>query len=257
MRTTIVTIRLLLGVVFIAYGSVKLLGGQFVFEDFVLDSRTVDGPTLVWHFFGYSQLYGRWFIGLGEMAAGVLLLLPRTRTIGALILFPIALNITVMDFAFGFPPVKYVALLFTVLCAVLLWDDRRKLAFLLRSEYEVRTACDAIKQSRGRVSDDPVRFSWRSRAMVCMIVLPITLFLAHLVAMEVTEGPAEAAMSHLAAQGHSIERMRMNSWSATGTIRRDAVVRLTIDGEPDREVTLTRPHGFVGWRVIDERIASE
>src|SRR5262245_59721379 len=52
-------IRLTLGAIFVVYGLVKLLGGQFIHDDWVIDSRTTDGTTLVWSFFGYSKLYGQ------------------------------------------------------------------------------------------------------------------------------------------------------------------------------------------------------
>ena len=44
----------------------------------------------------------------------------------------IAANITVMDFCFAFPPVKYVSLLLTVLCLVLLAFDANTNAYFGR-----------------------------------------------------------------------------------------------------------------------------
>src|SRR5438105_7219403 len=93
-------IQLFLAITFIFYGVVKLLGGQFRYEDFILDSRSMDGPTLVWSFYGYSPVYGR-LIGVAEILPGMLLLIPRTRTLGALLLLPLAANIAVMDFCFA------------------------------------------------------------------------------------------------------------------------------------------------------------
>src|SRR5262249_30397998 len=115
-------IRLVLGAPFVTSGLVNLLGGEFVHDDFVIDSRHTDGPTLAGGFFGYSKAYGQ-FIGLGEIVAGALLLVRQTRGIGALLLFPLALNSTVMGFCLDFPAVKYLSLLFTVLCGVLLMAE--------------------------------------------------------------------------------------------------------------------------------------
>jgi uncharacterized membrane protein YphA (DoxX/SURF4 family) len=122
--------RVFLGVMFLIYGTVKLCGGQFYHGDFVIDSQTTDGTSLVWCFFGWSYAYTI-FIGLSECAVGLLLLIPPTATLGAVALFPLTLNITVMDFCFQFPAVKYTSLLFTTLCALLLLYDWRKLAPLL------------------------------------------------------------------------------------------------------------------------------
>src|SRR5919199_1527561 len=126
MHMALLLCRLVVGFAFIAYGTVKLLGGQFYHGDFVIDSRTTDGTWLVWCFFGYSPVYAR-FIGLCELGPGLLVLFPRTRTLGALALLAVSLNITVMDFCFDFPPVKYTALLLTLLCAILVASDYRKL----------------------------------------------------------------------------------------------------------------------------------
>src|SRR5215469_2473027 len=102
LKKTIGLIHIFLGITFLFYGLVKVAGGQFKYDGFVLDSQTTDGPSLVWCFYGYSPLYGR-LIGLAEIIPALLLFLPRTRTIGALLLLPIAANITAMDFCFHFP----------------------------------------------------------------------------------------------------------------------------------------------------------
>src|SRR5687768_4484860 len=95
--TTLLTfIRVFLGLVFITYGTVKVLGGQYYYGPWVIDKATVDGPSLVWAFYGYSQIYGR-ATGFFELIPGIMLLVPRTATIGAAALFAVSLNITIMD----------------------------------------------------------------------------------------------------------------------------------------------------------------
>lgn len=123
-------VRIFLALVFIGYGALKIAGGQFYHGDFVLDSRTNYPTTLVWAFFGYSYLYST-FIGLGEVVAGALLLHPRTATLGAVMYFPIALNVTMIDLSYGFPlPATALIITLTLLCAGLLWHDRRKLLMI-------------------------------------------------------------------------------------------------------------------------------
>ncbi|MFD9700935.1 hypothetical protein [Lentzea sp. NPDC059081] len=124
---TILVIRLLMAVVFAFYGCVKLFGGQFYYGDWEnLSKSTVDGTSLVWLFYGYSPFYGR-VSGLFELVPAVMLLFRRTTFVGAGALFVVGLNITLMDFAFDYPFVKYMATLYTVLCGILVLHDRARL----------------------------------------------------------------------------------------------------------------------------------
>jgi uncharacterized membrane protein YphA (DoxX/SURF4 family) len=122
----ITAVRLLLFVIFAVYGTVKLLGGQYDYGDWVISNHTADGTSVVWAFYGYSPVYGR-FTGLYELLPALLLLSRRTATLGALALFAVSLNITVMDFAYGYPAVKYMALAYTLLCLLLVAQDRDRL----------------------------------------------------------------------------------------------------------------------------------
>ncbi|OEU86832.1 hypothetical protein DB35_24800 [Streptomyces abyssalis] len=116
----------MLFVVFAGYGTVKLLGGQYDYGDWEISNHTADGTSVVWAFYGYSEFYGR-FTGLYELLPALLLLSRRTATLGALGLFAVSLNITVMDFAYGYPMVKYFSLVYTLLCLFLIAQDRDRL----------------------------------------------------------------------------------------------------------------------------------
>ncbi|HWO66729.1 MAG TPA: hypothetical protein VNO31_42530 [Umezawaea sp.] len=128
---TVLTIRLLMAAVFLFYGTVKLLGGQYYYGDWTISKSTADGTSLVWAFYGYSPFYGR-VTGLFEFIPAVMLLFRRTTFLGAAALFAVGLNITLMDFAFGYPFVKYLAATYTVLCAILVLHDKPKLTAVLR-----------------------------------------------------------------------------------------------------------------------------
>ena len=119
--------RLFVGGVFLLYGLLKLSGGQFIPGDFAFDSRTDNPVVLVWHFYGYSPVYHR-FIGAAECLPAVLLLWPRTAALGAVLAFPVAVNIAVMDWCFGFPlPATLLVTAMAVVSGWLLWHDRAKL----------------------------------------------------------------------------------------------------------------------------------
>jgi len=86
----------------ILYGFAKINGSQFT----VLDSELtkplgqVSGFWLTWYYFSYSAVYGT-LIALLQVAAGILLIVPRTALLGALVLLPIATNIVLIDVFYG------------------------------------------------------------------------------------------------------------------------------------------------------------
>lgn len=87
--------RILLALAFVPTGLVQLLGWRFT----VLDPATPIGG-----FFEAMYRTGAYwqFLGASQVAAGVLLLIPATATLGALAVLPIMLNITVITWALDF-----------------------------------------------------------------------------------------------------------------------------------------------------------
>lgn len=113
--------RILLAVGFFMPGMVKVLGIPF----------TALGPgTPVGSFFSAFQGAEVWyrFVGAGQVTASVLLLFPRTATLGAVLYFPIIVNITVVTWAIDFAGTKYITVLMSLASLYLLsWDyDRLK-----------------------------------------------------------------------------------------------------------------------------------
>ncbi len=121
-RYTITATRIFLGVVFIVYGVVKILGIQLAKIHVHGDIDSIDPVTLVWFFFGYSQVYAK-FIAIAELAAGLFILFKRTARLGTLMIFGLGLNITVMDYCFSFPNVKYLVTVYTLLALALILND--------------------------------------------------------------------------------------------------------------------------------------
>jgi hypothetical protein len=245
-RTALYLIRLLLGITFVVYGIIKVPGGQFIYDDFVIDSRTTDGPTLVWSFFGYSPVYGR-LIGLAELVPGVLLLFRRTQALGAVILLPVTANISVMDFCFDFPPVKYFSLLLTLLCAAAVACEYRRLLPLVAAEEPAALAVTAAGPTRGRAV-------WR--AALVLVGVPAALFVINLIGASVTAGPEAAARAWCVAQGWPEKDLIPRGWRATGWSGIDRHGRVSIElrgSQPPTmlDVTVRRPHSFVGWQVTD------
>ena len=135
-RRHVQVIRWSVALVVLAYGLIKVgvLGQQFVYDWQEVTFRRDDPTpfTMIWYFFGYSRAYGT-FIALCEIIPAVMLLLPRTRTLGALGVFAVMLNVTVMDWAFAMPlPATLLATGLMLASAYLLWLDRYRLAQLVK-----------------------------------------------------------------------------------------------------------------------------
>ncbi len=120
--------RILLAVAFIPTGSVKLMGERFT-------SLGVD--TSVGAFFeAMYQTGGYWrFLGLSQVLAGVLLLIPATAFYGAVLFLPILVNVVVITIAIEFKgtPMITVAMLLANLW-LLAWDWPRWRAVLITED---------------------------------------------------------------------------------------------------------------------------
>jgi uncharacterized membrane protein YphA (DoxX/SURF4 family) len=128
--------RFALAFFFITYGLAKLNGNQFIKMGSVLDRPVsqLSGFELTWVYFGYSPLFSG-FIAWGQLTCAVLLLFDRTKRIGMLALFPIILNIVLVNFCYNISlGTKVVSSIFLALNTYLilsefpalkrfLWDD--------------------------------------------------------------------------------------------------------------------------------------
>lgn len=124
------TFRWFLAANFLIYGVVKLVIGQFGVPSNEIAAANGEGFVMAWTFFGYSRVY-EIFIGLGEVVAAILILIPRTATVGAICYFPITINVMMVNYCFDIG-VQDLSTVMTGMCAVLLWIDRHKLMDLLR-----------------------------------------------------------------------------------------------------------------------------
>ena len=126
MGRVVLAIRILLAAIFTFYGVVKLAGGQYHYGAYSISDRDALNPDTVWAFYGSSPIYGR-ATGLFELVPALLMAHPRLYTLGALGLFAVEINITIMDYCFHFPSVKYMITAYTVLTAFVIWTDRKRL----------------------------------------------------------------------------------------------------------------------------------
>jgi hypothetical protein len=109
-----------LAVGFLPAGIIKVTGSRFT----GLPSNHPLG-----HYFDalFSTGYYYTFIGVGQVAAALLLLVPRTALLGAILYFPIILNICVLAHAVRFEGTRVTTLMLLANMFLLVWDyDRLK-----------------------------------------------------------------------------------------------------------------------------------
>lgn len=112
--------RIALAASFIPAGFVKIMGERFT----GLPSNNPLG-----HYFDALHLTGYYytFIGITQIITAILLLIPRTSLLGALMYFPIIINICVLTYATRFAGTRIVTMMVLASLFLLIWDyDRLK-----------------------------------------------------------------------------------------------------------------------------------
>jgi uncharacterized membrane protein YphA (DoxX/SURF4 family) len=120
LRSFAVFCRIALALGFVPAGIVKLTGERFT----GLPSNHPLG-----HYFDALFLTGYYytFIGVGQLTVALLLLVPRTALLGAILYFPIILNICVLAYAVRFEGTRITTLMLLANVFLLVWDyDRLK-----------------------------------------------------------------------------------------------------------------------------------
>ena len=92
--------RYALGLVILTYGISKLLNVQFQVSAWTYARPLIQtsGSMLTWAFLGYQPWF-QFLLGMLETIPGLLLLSRRTWRLGALLLFPVLLNVVLINFA--------------------------------------------------------------------------------------------------------------------------------------------------------------
>lgn len=122
--------RVILAIAFIPSGMTKLLGNRFT-------SLPLDNPV-GFFFEAFYQAHGWYrFVGFAQVLAAILLLIPRTSTLGATIFFPIVLNIAIITISVGFQGTWVItSLMFLANLYLICWDYDKFKAILPFGERE-------------------------------------------------------------------------------------------------------------------------
>lgn len=117
-------VRIILAIGFIPPGIVKILGERFT-------SLAITHPMGNYlEALSYTGYYYT-FIGIMQVVAGVLILIPRTVTLGALIYFPIILNICILSHAVRFDGSIFTSPLMVLACLFLLYWNYHQVKHIL------------------------------------------------------------------------------------------------------------------------------
>lgn len=113
--------RIALAASFIPAGFVKIMGERF--------AAGLPSNNPLGHYFDALYLTGYYytFIGIAQIIIAILLLIPRTSLLGALMYFPIIVNICVLTYATRFDGTRGVTMMVLASLFLLIWDyDRLK-----------------------------------------------------------------------------------------------------------------------------------
>lgn len=113
--------RYFLAAIFIPMGFVKIMGERFA------EGLSSNNP--LGHYFDALYLTGYYytFIGIVQIITAILLIIPRTSLLGALMYFPMIVNICVLTYATRFAGTRGNTMLLLASLFLLIWDyDRLK-----------------------------------------------------------------------------------------------------------------------------------
>ena len=141
----------------------------------ILDERFASGLSAIHPMGAYLEAlyhtgYYYTFIGIAQVIAGVLLVFPKTVTLGALIYFPIILNICILSFAVRFEGSLLTAPLMVLANLYLLAWNYDKVRFILPIKH------DSTWGMFAKPAKNSNRFPWRFFAGVVATMVLVVLF---------------------------------------------------------------------------------
>jgi hypothetical protein len=147
-RLFVIYLRYLIGFAFIFASIIKIKGERFT---------SIPPTEPVGHFFEAMYQSGFYwnFLGWAQLIAGSLLMSQRFSTIGALVFFPIILNVCLItisiDFGSGTPVITSLMLLGTLF--LILWDYK-KWIILFKQDHQIKM--DLTNQAKDDLMTDPL-----------------------------------------------------------------------------------------------------
>jgi uncharacterized membrane protein YphA (DoxX/SURF4 family) len=135
--------RIALAASFIPTGFVKIMGERF--------AAGLSSNNPLGHYFDALHLTGYYytFIGVAQIITAILLLIPRTSLLGALMYFPFAVNICMLTYATRFDGTRGVTMMVLASLFLLIWDYDR-LKYILPFKQQPKRDPHVIKKPLGK-----------------------------------------------------------------------------------------------------------
>lgn len=143
-------LRLVLAYGFISAGIVKIIGERFA------AGLSTNHPMGQYLEALYHTSYYYTFIGVAQIIAALLLLIPRTVTLGALCYFPIILNIFVLSYAVRFEGSSFTSPLMVLACLFLILWNYDKIKYILPFDHS--DSRHAVTKPKAMNSSFPIKF---------------------------------------------------------------------------------------------------
>jgi hypothetical protein len=126
-------LQLFLGCTMLIYGFAKVFHTQFGVLTLQRLSQTYGQSSpmgLLWTFMGYSSAYNV-FTGMAEVLGGFLVILNRTRVLGALITIAVMSNVVMLNFTYDVPVKIFSSHLLIMAFVILIPDVKRLVGFFI------------------------------------------------------------------------------------------------------------------------------
>lgn len=154
-RWALLYARYFVGLSLFSYGAIKFWNGQFPGPN-IGTMEVMYGDMspmgLAWRFFGFSDTY-KFFMGISEISAGLLILFPRTKVFGALLSIGVCLNIVLVNFSFDVPVKIFSShLLFFSILIVLPYAKSLFELFFLHKPAQLEKEQPYFQSKRGKIA---------------------------------------------------------------------------------------------------------
>ena len=154
--------RIMLAVGFIPSGFVKVMGERFA------SGLSVNHPLGHYLEALHQTEYYYTFIGISQLIIALLLLIPRTAILGALMYFPVILNICILAYAVRFEGTRIITLMVLANLYLLCWDyDRIKYILPFKRVKEA----DPFAREKKLSNRFPFRFFGGVVALIALVIV--------------------------------------------------------------------------------------
>ncbi|MDR6560625.1 MULTISPECIES: hypothetical protein [unclassified Arcicella] len=130
-----------------SFGWKKIFGQQFVVPKHIADipMSQLSGEWLTWYYFGYSYSFGC-IVALMQIGGSLLLLFRKTQLLGMFILFPVMLNILLINLFYGMNAgaLMQSVIIMIALSYCLLLDIDKLILFFFQEKKEQKTELTKI-----------------------------------------------------------------------------------------------------------------